>query len=350
LLDSLSALADERGDLTSYAMIRMHLVELELRSGNFDAADRLLDEWVQSSDFETQFRPQYPRCRALLQSGRGAADEAQQLGRETIRLAQAAGSMWDELEARRALGIAALLESSPEKALDELWPVWKHCESEGVLDPGAFPVAPELVEALIELGRFDDAAGIIRRLRKRAADQDHPWGRATVKRCAALLALTRDGYNEKSVKMLGDASADLDALQSHFDGVRCRLALGRAQRRSKQWRAARETLEQAAAAFGELGAEGWANRAQAELERVGGRRRDGGELTASERRVAELAADGTSNKNIAAALFVTVNTVEVHLSRAYAKLGVSSRNQLAQRLTADSQRLSADSQRLAADS
>ena len=200
LLDSLSALADERGDLTSYAMIRMHLVELELRSGNFDAADRLLDEWVQSSDFETQFRPQYPRCRALLQSGRGAADEAQQLGRETIRLAQAAGSMWDELEARRALGIAALLESSPEKALDELWPVWKHCESEGVLDPGAFPVAPELVEALIELGRFDDAAGIIRRLRKRAADQDHPWGRATVKRCAALLALTRDGYNEKSVE------------------------------------------------------------------------------------------------------------------------------------------------------
>jgi hypothetical protein len=76
-LGSLLALADERGDSTSYATVRMHIVELELRAGNFDAAERLLDEWGQSADFETQFRPQYPRCRALLDAGRGrAADGA----------------------------------------------------------------------------------------------------------------------------------------------------------------------------------------------------------------------------------------------------------------------------------
>jgi DNA-binding CsgD family transcriptional regulator len=336
LLDSLSTLADERGDLTSYAMIRMHRVELELRSGNFGAAERLLDEWIESSDFETQFRPQYPRCRALLEAGRGEPAKAQQWAQETIRLAQASGSMWDELEARRALGIAALIKPAPDQALAGLWPAWEHCQTEGVLDPGAFPVAPELVEALLELERFEDAKGIIDLLHERAAEQDHPWGHVTAERCTAILALARDGYDETSATMLREASADLDRLEARFDSVRCLLALGRAQRRSKQWRGARVTLEQAAAAFDELGSDGWARRARSELERVGGRRRDDGSLTPSERRVAELAAEGLSNKKIAATLYVTVNTVEVHLSRAYAKLGVNSRTQLAQRLAADS--------------
>jgi DNA-binding CsgD family transcriptional regulator len=335
-LDSLSALADERGDLTSYAMIRMHRVELELRSGTFATAGRLLEEWAQSSDFETQFRPQYPRCRALLEAGRGAPQAARHWADETIRLAQAAGSTWDELEGRRALGMAALQEPAPDQALAELWPVWEHCEREGVVEPGAFPVASELVETLVELERFDDAQAIIDLLRERAAAQDHPWGRASVKRGAAQLALARDGYDEASAGMLREASDDLEGLEARFDSARCLLALGRAQRRAKQWRGARETLERARAAFDELGADGWAGRVDSELERVGGRRRDDGELTPSERRVVELAAEGMSNKKIAASLYVTVNTVEVHLSRAYAKLGISSRNQLAQRLAADS--------------
>ncbi len=84
-LDALGALADERGDLTSYAMIRMHQVEVGLRSGNFDTAGRLLEEWGESSDFETQFRPQYPRCRALLEAGRGEREEARRWASETIR-------------------------------------------------------------------------------------------------------------------------------------------------------------------------------------------------------------------------------------------------------------------------
>ncbi len=182
LLEALVELADERGDLTSYAMVRMHIVEVDLRAGNFDAAERLLDEWGQSSDFETQFRPQYPRCRALLEAGRGAQENAKRWGHQTIDLAQATGSAWDELEARRALGIAALIEPAPEQALAELSPVWEHCEREGVLDPGAFPVAPELVEALVELEQFGDARVVVGRLKEMAADQDHPWARVTAKR------------------------------------------------------------------------------------------------------------------------------------------------------------------------
>jgi DNA-binding CsgD family transcriptional regulator len=333
-LRQLGELADERGDLTSYAMIRMHLIEVELRCGKLAAAARLLDEWAESSDFETQFRPQYPRCRSLLHAVSGNHEDATRWATETIRLANAAGSGWDELEARHALGIAALVEPAPDDAVAELWRVWEHCEEQGVREPGAFPVAPDLVEALVELGRFEDAGEIVERLRVRAEEQDHPWGRATVHRCGAVLALARDGYDEASAHRLGEAATELHALEARFDGVRCLLALGRAQRRAKQWRDARETLERTVASFAELGADGWVQRAKSELARVGGRRRADGELTPSERRVIELAAQGMSNKKIAAALYVTINTVEVHLSRAYAKLGVRSRGQLAKRLAA----------------
>jgi DNA-binding CsgD family transcriptional regulator len=90
---------------------------------------------------------------------------------------------------------------------------------------------------------------------------------------------------------------------------------------------------EAAEAFDELGSAGWAEEVRAELERVGGRRpqRDN-ELTPAERRVVELAANGASNKEIAQALFVSIHTVETHLTHSYAKLGLRSRAQLARRL------------------
>ena len=114
-----------------------------------------------------------------------------------------------------------------------------------------------------------------------------------------------------------------------FDHARTLLALGRALRRLRKWKAARESLEQAAAAFDHLNAPGWAESARSELARVGARRpRAAGELTEAERRVVELAIEGLSNKEIARALVVAVPTVETHLSHAYAKLGVRSRAQL----------------------
>jgi DNA-binding NarL/FixJ family response regulator len=87
--------------------------------------------------------------------------------------------------------------------------------------------------------------------------------------------------------------------------------------------------------FAEFGCSGWSARAAEELGRVSGRRAADERLTASELRVIELAAQGLSNKEIASRLYVTVYTVEAHLSHAYAKLGVRSRAQLAARLTAE---------------
>jgi DNA-binding CsgD family transcriptional regulator len=323
LLSRLAALADARGEPTSYAMVRLHLCELETRIGNLDAASRLLDEWAESSDFETQFRPQYQRCRAALAAARGEAGEA-------------VACRWDELEALRARGTVALLEQSLERAVQDLRPVWEHCEREGVLDPGAFPVGPELVEALVELGELDAARAVTERLELLAQEQEHPWATAGAKRCRALVILARDPHDEGATALLRESGDEFDGLGLRFDAARCLLVLGRAQRRAKRWRAAREALEAAADAFSALQATGWADRARAELARVGARRprADSDALTPSEQRVVQLAAEGLANKQIASTLYVTVNTVEVHLARAYAKLGVHSRSQLARALVA----------------
>jgi DNA-binding CsgD family transcriptional regulator len=148
--------------------------------------------------------------------------------------------------------------------------------------------------------------------------------------------LASGAYDEEAARMLEQAAAEYGGLGLRFDRARSLLIVGRAQRRHRKWAAARRSLEGAVAAFEELGSPGWAEEARSQLASVGGRpRRAAGELTPTERRVAELAASGLSNKEIAHALVVTVNTVEVHLSRAYAKLGVHRRAQLATRLFAD---------------
>jgi DNA-binding NarL/FixJ family response regulator len=97
----------------------------------------------------------------------------------------------------------------------------------------------------------------------------------------------------------------------------------------KQKRAARASLEAALASFEQLGARLWAEKARAELKRIGGRAPGGDALTATEWRVAELVAEGHPNKEIAAALFVTVKAVEANLTRIYAKLGIHSGTELA---------------------
>jgi DNA-binding CsgD family transcriptional regulator len=333
-LTRLLSIADEQGEPTSYALQRLHLCELELRAGGWDRASRLLDEWAESSDRETLILPMYERCRALLAVGRGRAGDGERWATKAIAAAVATGSRWDELEALRARGIAALVAHKPERAEATLRTVWEHTRREGVDEPGVFPVAPELVEALTELGELEQAGAVTDRLRELAEHQEHPWGLATVKRCDAVVRLASATYSEDAAATLAQAAGEYERLGLRFDAARSLLSLGRAQRRLRKWGGARDSLEGAVAAFDAMGSPGWAEEARSELARVGARRPTrGGELTAAERRVVELAAEGRANKEIARALYVEVNTVEVHLSHAYAKLGVRSRAQLAQRLS-----------------
>ena len=106
---------------------------------------------------------------------------------------------------------------------------------------------------------------------------------------------------------------------------------GAVERRAKRKREARETLRRALDAFEKLGAPLWADKASAELARIGGRAPALLGLTPTEGRVAELVASGSTNREVADALFVSVHTVEANLKRIYRKLGIRSRTELASR-------------------
>jgi DNA-binding CsgD family transcriptional regulator len=151
-----------------------------------------------------------------------------------------------------------------------------------------------------------------------------------VSRCRGLVAAA-EGDVERAASLLGEAVARHEGVGDPFGRARALLALGVVQRRERRQRAPREALREALAGFEELGAATWAAKAREELASVGGRRRVDG-LTPAERRVAALVADGRTNREVAAALFLGERTVASHLTHIYAKLGVRSRTELARRL------------------
>jgi DNA-binding CsgD family transcriptional regulator len=188
----------------------------------------------------------------------------------------------------------------------------------------------DYVEVLLELGRTDDALRVLDAWEADATRLGREWVLAHVTRCRGLAAAARADVDQALV-LLAEAVAQHEAVGDPFGRARALLALGAARRRARQKRPAREALESALEAFETVGAFGWATRAQAELGRIGGRRPADG-LTPAERRVADLVAEGKTNREVAAALFLGERTVASHLTHIYAKLGVRSRTELARRL------------------
>lgn len=335
LFSELLAIADERGERWAADGIRHQLCELALRAGECTAASGHLDEMekrLEGTPIGTSTHN--PRLQAVLAAVRGMPGPAEHHAAKTLAGAQDTMVEWDRLEALRAHGIAELFAGRPVKAAERLRAVWEHTRREGVDDPGAFPVAVDLVEALVGSGGDEEASAVTARLAQLSHVQDHPWGLPSTLRCQALIDIAAGGDVEDASATLLEAASSYEQLGLRFDHARTLLALGRSQRRARRWAAARAALEEAAVVFEDCGAEGWGGEARAELARIGGRRPADGGLTPSERSVVDLAANGLANKEIAAALFVSVRTVETHLTHAYAKLGVRSRSQLARRLAA----------------
>lgn len=335
----LLALAEERGEARSTAAMHLQLCELALRAGEAREAARLLEEWDYWFGFEPEKDSRLRRARleALLAAIVGVPERVEQ-ALEVV--AEMIGSFtrltWDRIEAERGSGIAALLQHDSAGAMARFRAIWEHTVREGIDDPGAFPVAADLIEAMAESGELDGVEQIIDRLRTLSVAQQHPWGLATAARCAAVVELTR-GYDDQAAAALTDAAAAYGELGLGFDRARSLLFLGRVQRRSRKRAEARRSLHDAVKEFERLGCDGWAEEARVEHSRVSGRRPGSDHiLTPGERRVAELAAAGLANKEIAARLFVSVYTVETHLKSCYAKLGIRSRTQLANRLGEES--------------
>jgi DNA-binding CsgD family transcriptional regulator len=232
------------------------------------------------------------------------------------------------------LGFVASQSGDPQTAVR-----W-FAESEAVTtrlawhDAGRRWWVADQVEALLELDRVDEAVRVLAAWEEeRKVDDD--WVLAQVTRCRGLVEAAR-GNVDGAVALLEDAVALHESAEDAFGRARALLALGVVRRRVRQKRAARNAIEAALAGFEQLGAMTWIAKARAELGRIGGRTRIEG-LTPAERRVAGLVAEGGTNKEVAAALFVGERTVETHLSHVYAKLGVRSRAELARTFRADEQ-------------
>ena len=186
------------------------------------------------------------------------------------------------------------------------------------------------VESLLEVGRVADARALLAEWESQARKLGHRWAIPEIFRCRGVVAI-HDGDVTAGIGLLEQAVELHEEVGDPFGRARALLLLGRTRRRARQKRSAREAIEAALAGFEAIGAAGWAGRARAELGSIGGRTRADG-LTPAEQRVAALVAEGRTNREVAAALFLGERTVETHLSHVYAKLGIRSRTELARTL------------------
>jgi DNA-binding CsgD family transcriptional regulator len=187
------------------------------------------------------------------------------------------------------------------------------------------------IEALIELGQVGRARDLLDAFEVHGDPFVGVWTAATAARCRGLVRAAESDLGEAFLA-LEEALEHHDRLAEPFELGRTRLVLGVLQRRSKRRMGARESLRRALEVFDDLGAMLWSSKARAELDRIGGRVPDRWRLTHTERKVAELASIGRTNREIAASLYLSPKTVEVNLTRIYRKLGIRSRTELARRV------------------
>jgi ATP/maltotriose-dependent transcriptional regulator MalT len=196
---------------------------------------------------------------------------------------------------------------------------------------------PDAIEALVMTGRLDEARPFIEALETNGRRFDRAWMLAVGARCRSML-LAAEGDVTAAVGVAEQAMAEHERLPIPLERARTQLLLGQLQRRQRQKQSAAATLTEALQTFERLGNPLWAARARSELERTNVSPGRGPELTPTERRVAELAATGITNRDIAAELFVSVKTVEANMSRIYRKLGIRSRAELGRRIDGELQR------------
>ncbi len=222
----------------------------------------------------------------------------------------------------------------------EALPYFRRCrelaDRDGIVDPCTVPWARSAIEAQVAAGRLDEAEATVAWLEAQTAPWPCHGPRAVVAHGRGLVA-SRRGDGEAGA-WFEEALAHLTATTLPLLQARVLLARGRHLRHNRRPIEARPVLAEAGRIAEHRGARWLAGAAQEELRAAGGRRRSRAaapdDLTHQERRIAGLAAEGRSNGEIGSALFLSPRTVESHLGRIYAKLGISSRRSLADRLGA----------------
>jgi DNA-binding CsgD family transcriptional regulator len=334
-LDALRQELSDTGDETALAFVESHLCRVAVLTGDWADA-RVHADACHDLSLQTGHESELVFALSnlvLLAAHTGEVQAARSRADEGLRLAERAGLLPGRIELLGSLGLAELSLGDFAAAESPLSAATADARASGFREPRVFRLHANAIEALVGLGRVAEAEPLLAELEAATG----PWPAAVAARCRGLL-LADEGDFDGALVELEAGLVLAEGLGMPFERARTLLVAGMTRRRARQKRAARDALGEASAEFERLGAAAWCIRAGAESERIGGRPPRTGELTPTEKRVAALVARGLANKEIAAELYLTVRTVETHLSRIYAKLHIRSRAQLARRFAEDGTR------------
>jgi DNA-binding CsgD family transcriptional regulator len=311
-----------------------YLAELECRAGRWetavDLAEEAMETVIESGQAATWSHVALFN-QALPAAYLGRIEDARAWASEGVRLALVNDDAFNASWNRAVLGFLELSTGDATRAYEALEPVVAFLEYMDAAEPSIIPCVPDAVEALVTLGRPDKAETLVDRLERQGAALDRPWARACAWRGRSMIAAARRDLEAAEAAAV-QALDEHERTEQPFDTARSLLVLGQVQRRRKQKRSARTSLERARDTFSTLRAPLWTRRVDDELARIGGRPPAPFELTTTERRVADLVGEGRTNREVANALFMSPSTVQAHLKRIYRKLGVRSRTELAARV------------------
>jgi DNA-binding CsgD family transcriptional regulator len=303
----------------------------ELRAGRWDLAERYAEEACSAI---TQLERPGPwtmpfRFRSLVDAHRGRTDRARATVLPLLAEAeQRRRTFWEAL-LLSTLGVVEFAAGDHRATDDVLTRMHERAASIGTKELVPDRSEPFHIESLLTLGDATRARETLERLEERGRVYPRLWISVTLPRVRALV-LAAEGDFDGAFGALD--ALDLEAASKlPFDLGWTLLVRGKLHRRVKQKRAAADSLRQALEIFERLGAPAGVEQARAELGRIGLRRAPD-ELTPSERRVAELAAAGLTNREVASAAFMSPKTVQANLTRVYRKLGIRSRAELGARM------------------
>lgn len=327
--------AIERGEEVELLMFAFHSGLNEMWRGNFaDCALIAEDVMEQAMQLGGDLpRAVAPMLQAALAAYAGQEFEARRLATEALAICQRCDfpflvTVWPIT----TLGFLEVSLGNYKAALDALEP-WVRAVEEAPNATEIFvaPFLPDAIEAKIQLCNGAEAQPLIEALERNGRRLNRAWMLAVGARGRAML-LAAQGDLVAATSAAERAMLEHDRLPMPFERARTLLLLGQLQRRQRKKDTSVTTLREALNLFEKLDTPFWVDRARAELERSSVGRKRGAGLTPSEQRVAELAASGMTNREVAAALFVSAKTVEVNLTRIYRKLGIRSRAELGQRV------------------
>jgi len=303
-----------------------HLALAELRAGRWALAAQYIEQSCDAIVLSEARGPTAMRFsfRSLIDAHRGRTDRARATLVPLIERFEQAKQVWWAAMSLSTLGFVEFADGDDAAADRALTRMRELIGSIGAKEAPLDRSEPFQIESLLALDEPERAHAVLRRLEERGRAFPRLWISTTLPRARALvLAAQGDIAGALAAIETLDLAA---ASQIPFELGSTLLVKGRLHRRANRKLAAADALQEALAIFERLGAPVWADRAQAELERVGLRHPH--ELTATELRVAELAAGGLTNREVATAAFVSPKTVEANLSRVYRKLGIRSRAEL----------------------